>query len=496
MSSHDIGGAIRRGNVTGTLRVLAQLGSLGIVYALVVRSYGSGVLGTWVLLQTLSTYGGLTHLGMGTLLSRRIAEKGEVRPSALCQVVGLGESLTLGTLFSLCLSVALLIVPWRLVGVQASPILLLGLSAAASLRLFAGIYGGVLIGIHRNSSVNVSQMVGSIALLLGYMLSPLSWTPLSRLAFGSLLSSTAEGVVILGSLHRRLPEALMVRPILNPTRLAELSRRAFVFLAVDGALLGREPLLKLAAFASGGQLATASVEIASRVPSAVRQGFVFGFASLLPAFSSLAAQNRSSEIVDVGRRALRFVVLGAGLALFAYALLANELLRLWLGPSIPQDAVRLTRLFAFWWAVTALNVPAWWLGMGVGHPGDNLKIAAYHTGSAAVIAVFAGVFKPSLLIIVLLWIGSGLVMQMPLYSLTHRRTRLVRPMYLNDYSWGTAGLFVAGATCLVAGRWMYTRYGVADHASRELAVACLVATAMIIAHASVRSGIKWLLARE
>lgn len=281
MSSHDIGGAIRRGNVTGTLRVLAQLGSLGIVYALVVRSYGSGVLGTWVLLQTLSTYGGLTHLGMGTLLSRRIAEKGEVRPSALCQVVGLGESLTLGTLFSLCLSVALLIVPWRLVGVQASPILLLGLSAAASLRLFAGIYGGVLIGIHRNSSVNVSQMVGSIALLLGYMLSPLSWTPLSRLAFGSLLSSTAEGVVILGSLHRRLPEALMVRPILNPTRLAELSRRAFVFLAVDGALLGREPLLKLAAFASGGSLQRPP----SRSRRVCRQQFVKAlFSGSLPCF--------------------------------------------------------------------------------------------------------------------------------------------------------------------------------------------------------------------
>jgi hypothetical protein len=91
----------------------------------------------------------------------------------------------------------------------------------------------------------------------------------------------------------------------------------------------------------------------------------------------------------------------------------------------------MTCLLTFWWIIAALNVPAWWLGIGICSGWTNTLIANTHLAFTVILVGLSWILPFDSLTVVLFWIIGGLGMQVFLYILMELKTKMVRRMYFS-----------------------------------------------------------------
>ena len=150
----------------------------------------------------------------------------------------------------------------------------------------------------------------------------------------------------------------------------------------------------------------------------------------MPAFVNLAKEKKQSSIIILGQHSLRYICWGAIGTLFLYGLNSNRILEIWLG-SVNYELVSMTKLMTFWWIVTSLNVPAWWLGIGLDSGWTNTLIASTHLAYTLFLVGIASVVSISSITLVSFWILGGLCMQILLYTRIEFKTKMIRKIYLS-----------------------------------------------------------------
>jgi len=428
--------AVGLSSLAGAVRVIGQIVAALVMLPLIVARGGVAALGAWVMMQAVVGYGGLTHLGMGTLLTKEVGGEGETTKGKHREYL-LRAAQSCGILWALLLAFLTLVLgDWFLATLDAglsksTPrstiwIVLLGVL----LRLFSALYGAVVSGHQRHYIVQLSQLLQIAAFLLTFLLRPASQSVLYDLAVAFTFSYVGELVTVLIVVRRLDPSAARSVPQNSLRSIRRFVSEVRPYFLMDACLRWREPLLKVALYICCGPASVGVFELASRIPAAIRQAFVFGLTALVPAVASLDREPLRDRVVQLGSRALQYVLFTAVGALFLYGLHAERILELWLGTVDPK-LVTLTRMLTFWWFATSLNVPAWWVGVGMGYVWANTVIAAAHLAVTALLVLVAGLWSVSDYALVGSWIAGGLGMQVLLYTMLERHTGAIKRIYLS-----------------------------------------------------------------
>jgi len=429
--------AVNTSSVAGALKVSAQILVALIIYAIIIRQAGSGALGAWVLLQMLVGYGGLVHLGMAPVIVKEIAKSAKPEKDA-ANSSSLSEALSGALFIVLTLIIVITVFFDSILGViqagmeqQVSPMCIWIVLIGVFLRLLSALYGAVVTGYQRNYLVHISQSLQLVAFAVAFLLLHTRRDILFDLSLAFTVGYIAEFLLIIAILAHINTSFLRVIPTLNIMRLRHFQEKVLPYFMIDAALLGREPLIKCAIFLCSGPTSVGIFELASKVPAAIRQASVLGLNALMPAFVNLAKGKVQTSIVRLGQYSLRYIFWGAIGALFLYGLNANRLLEIWLG-SVNNELLRMTTLLTFWWMVASLNVPAWWLGIGMSSGWTNTLIASSHLAFTLILVGLSLVVSFSSLTLVFWWIFGGLCMQILLYALIELKTKMIRPIYLSS----------------------------------------------------------------
>lgn len=424
----SLSGAIKVG-----LHVLVTL----VVYAIIIRHSGLKVLGSWVLLQLLVGYGGIVHLGMTPVIVKEIAnsvKSGKVST----HVYSLSEALSGAIFIALTLITMLTFLSDAILGLvqtgldqHVSSMCIWVLSAGVILRLLSALYEAVLTGCNRNYLVHICQIVQILAFAVSFLLLHNGKNVLTTLSLAFTIGYMAETFLVITLVAGINVAYLKASPTLSIVRLRQFKNKVLPYFIVDLALMGREPLLKYAIFIGSGSAGVGLFELANKVPTAIRQAFVLGLNALMPAFVYLARRRLKASIVSLAQLSLRYLVWGSAGALFLYGLNSSHLLEIWL-QSVDKELVYLTKLMTFWWIVTSLNVPAWWIGMGLDSGWTNTLVASTHLVYTLALFCLSFCFSFSVFTMAILWVFGGLGMQFLLYTRIDSKTKLIRSIYLTN----------------------------------------------------------------
>lgn len=127
----------------------------------------------------------------------------------------------------------------------------------------------------------------------------------------------------------------------------------------------------------GHFLGTARVvdyQLGSSLASTLRSYPTVVVSALMPAVAELSARNESGRVLEIYRRAFKYVVLMAFPLASLLLLFSGELIRVWMGVEFPQAALAL-RFLAVGYLFNVMGAAAGSIGAGIERP-DILKRAA------------------------------------------------------------------------------------------------------------------------
>jgi O-antigen/teichoic acid export membrane protein len=340
---------------------------------------GTDRFGLWSLLTVLSGLYLTFDLGVGSALTKFVAEyraAGDHAP--LRAVVTMGTAIYLGLSLVILAALALLRGP-ILDALRVTPAL--RGEAERALLVAAAVYGilnlymlasSVLTGLHRMDvwnriviGVTVLQLGGVVVLLrLGFGLVALMLNTGASLALGAVLGGLA--------IRRLAPEItfdrrgfarpLLVRLTRYSAALQMINLGVLVQLQLDKALFGS--LVSLAA--------VASYEFGFRVVSALWSVPMVLLPPLLPAAAHLEAIGDRARVRRLYRRAARYVFAVAFPIAAGAVALAPALYRAWLGPG-HHDAALAASALAIMLGVNILTGVGSSLTRGLGRPGIEVR---------------------------------------------------------------------------------------------------------------------------
>jgi O-antigen/teichoic acid export membrane protein len=432
----SIENAVCKSSASGALKVSFQILIGLIIYAIIIRQAGSAALGSWVLLQMLVGYGGIVNLGMSPVIVKEIAKQSKNGKDA-AHSSSLREALSFALLLAIILTILIIILFDPLLSIiqkgmeqKVSPMCIWIVLLGVYLRLLSSIYGSILAGYHLNFIVHLSQFLQLIIFALVFLLLHTDGAILLNLSLGFTVGYISEFLFIIIVLAHINTEFLRVIPTLNIIKLRIFLKKVLPYFLIDATLQGREPLLKCALFVCSGPASVGIFELASKVPTAIRQLFVVGLNALMPAFVYIAKETVKARMVNLGKDSLRYIVWGALGSLFLYGLNSDLLLKIWLG-SVNSELLSITNIMTFWWMVTSLNVPAWWLGIGLDGGWTNTFVASTHFVYTLFLVGMSLVTSFSSLTLVIIWLIGGLLMQLLLYSYLEWKTKIIKKIYLS-----------------------------------------------------------------
>ena len=473
MASPSISRSVTTSSIAGAFKVLCQVSVALIVFPVIVRIGGAGALGSWVLLQLMVGYLGLTHFGIGSALTRAIA-RSEIRSSVSTTAVVAGSVVVLA--ISLLLFVVLGIAGDRITGAVS-----VGLSiavghnviwimyAAVVLRLVSSVIGAVIAGMQRTDLVQISHSFQLLSFIVATLLFVNQFSLILALATAYLVSYVVEFLFIVASASGLSVGSVFRSSDIRYSSVVGFLRDSIPFSTVDVSLLVREPLLKLAIFWAAGTEAVGYFEIANKVPATIRQGFVQGLSSLMPAFAHLFADGQKKEATRIGRLALLYIVLGAIGALIVYFANAEFVFQIWIGDS-NETLLSFTYVCTIWWIVSSLNVPAWWLGIGIGNIWRSAAVVSFHLACSLLILAASYFGWLDGLQAIVLWVLAGVLMQVLLYVNVSRMTEILGPMYIHRSIAVCVLVVLTSATIMFVVSKVLLQVGVGDVARVTLAV--------------------------
>lgn len=422
--------------ILAAFKVSVQVLTSIIIYTIIVRETGAGTLGSWILLQMIIGYGGLVHLGMAQVIVKEVASIMNVENTSN-NTHSLGESLSYSLFIAFILSILLLLfsdIILRIIQIGTEQkvnthclwIMLIGVV----IRLFSSIYGSILTGLHRNYLLYICQSLQLIVFTSFFLIFYVKSNIINCLSIAFTVGYTVEFISVFSILCHIDSSFVKIIPTLRINKLVKFKKKVLPYLMIDVSLLGREPLLKFALFASSGPASVGLFELASKIPTAIRQVFVLGLNALMPAFVDLSRLKLRNSIIHLGQQFLNYIIWGAIGVLFLYGINSYNIFEIWFG-SVSNELISMTRLLTFWWIVTSLNIPAWYIGIGLDNGWSNSLIASTHLIYTFILVITSFFIKMNNLTIICIWIFGGLCMQILLYSLIENRTNFIYLLYFS-----------------------------------------------------------------
>lgn len=383
----------------GTALSMASYG-ISFVIPLLVTPYvvwrlSYSTFGVWVTLSTLALWLGRGELGLGTALSRQVAER-----RARGDAEGLRALAATWLWFDLATGAAVV----SLVAAFRGPLLaaflpeadaaalspvLLGFAVQAALTPFMRHLNSSLYGFQKFEAVNGLTILVTPVSMAGVVAFLELGAGLRGLVANSILFSVIQ-IAALAVLLRRAgcpldpsPARFRLRDLAGLVGFGWKLEAAGVFLLV---LRSDRLLLK----AAGGNAALVGLyQLGAGIVERVSGMISLLSSTLLTAASDLAARGQEDRLRALFLRATKYHALAAAGLLGFAAFFAKEILVLWMGRPLP-DAAAVLRLLAPAGFAVSVACPAQAIGAALGRPGLQLGASAAALGAAAFLYIAGG----------------------------------------------------------------------------------------------------------
>ncbi len=345
----------------------ASLVSTLVFFPLLVRAFGMGDYGVYVIALSVTGTAGMFDLGIGASTVRLVA-----RHSSLSDDAGFARTVSsaAGLLFVLGLAVAAAIAG---IGVFAGAIFRVDAAQATLLRtlLFIGaasqvwywpatVATHVLGGMERYdviSRTSVMTTIANVAAIGAVLATGAGPVTLMLLGVGTMVAASLVNIVALRSVRSGLPLAALPS---RPVALEILSGGLPVFAASIAQFLNREQVDRLVLGIFLGPAAVVVYQAASKLSSLVAQFTGLSTSALLPVASGMVAREDDRALRDLFVRGSRYVSLAIAPIAAAVIVLAAPFMRAWMGPSF-QDGILVAQLLV----LSQLFVPLYQTGDSV-----------------------------------------------------------------------------------------------------------------------------------
>ncbi len=368
---------------TGAANFWAMVLAL-VTLPLLLRGLGPAAFGTWALLQTFSAITGwlsLVDLGVGTAATREIAGRASLdddRGVAAGIASALACYASLGLFFAAVLAA---VGPYVLPGLfNTPPDLMADLQVAvvvfAVQVLVDLLTEGVEACLEGLQRVDLSRAVDACrrtVVAVATSVVALAGGGLRGVAVASLAASGSGLVVGAVVLGRRLPPARWLRPSFHEIRALVAYGRTVAVLQPLGVI--HRMMDRLIVGAVLGPSAVTLVEIATQVQNGAEAILSASSYSVVPTSSWLRARGDEGSLKELLETGTRYALLVTFPVVALAALLADPLVRLWVGPAY-SAAAGLAGVALLYTALTAPLQVGSNLLMGVGRANAILRAAA------------------------------------------------------------------------------------------------------------------------
>lgn len=337
--------AVVRSGIFNLAGFVASAVYMIILVPMALHALGSEEYGLWTAVVALTGYIGLADLGLSTsfvtFIARFLTERDMERA---------GRVIHLGLVFYLLVTVLMLAlaiaasgaffgalgIPAGLLPVAHTSLLLA--AAVFGITSVAGVYGTILGAIQRVDLVNILTIVSS-AVKLAVM-----WVVLENGGGIPGLLLVEAGVtllhvpVLLVIIRREIPGFPLFRWSYDHALMKQLFRYGIQLQVSRLADVVQAQWDKLVLTRALGLPAAAAYDIGARPAGRIRSLPITLIAALVPAISSLQAQDREERIASALMRGTRYLALIAAPLFGGAAVFAGSLLDVWLGPGYTTAA--------------------------------------------------------------------------------------------------------------------------------------------------------------
>jgi len=377
----EAGSRIAKNSVFNLLRTCLALPIMLLITPYVLRHLGKDEFGIWALVSVITSYAQLSDFGMTESLIRFAAEyKARDDSQALNRLVNtaLTAYVVIGgatiSLFYCALPLVIknvLNIPAPLLD-KAGQVFMIAVTVFF-FSMMMGVFGSLIVGFQRMGQSNVIGLLSTILSAVGTFYFIQHGYGLLGLVYNNAIISFLTAGANLFIAWRLFP-ALRINPF-GYFRI-EMLKTIFTFSwKVQVSILSQLFVYQIDRILLSrylGLSAVATYDVANRVATQARTFLASIFTPIIPAASSLYAQDDKDKIVGLYNRAFKYLSVTAIPFSVLIIALADPFVRTWLGPGYERTAVTLQLLMAAY-LVNLFPGPGSFILSGMNRPQVTMK---------------------------------------------------------------------------------------------------------------------------
>jgi O-antigen/teichoic acid export membrane protein len=409
-------------NVLSNWFALAVTTAVGFFLSpFVVHHLGNLVYGVWVIIGSLVSYMGLLDLGLRGAVTRFVS-KGMAQEDHVESAQIISGALWIRLWISLAIIVAGLLISFAFNHVFAIPVdlqqaartALLVTAVTVGVNLYCGVFGGVLVALHRYDLTSAVSIVQTVARAAGVVYLLRSGHGILALATWELVISVAANAAQIIFSFRVYPRLTIIFGAPDRATLAKLWNYSFyaflinlalqVIYYTDNLVIGAflSPA-SVALFAIGGLLINYARNIVSSMTTT--------FTPLASTYEAQGNQQNLRRLLIHGTRATLLVALPIQVALFVRG---HTFIRLWMGPQYAQVSGTVMQILLLSVVFSSANTTAGGIVYGMAQHKRmaiwatvdafaNLVLSIILVRRIGIYGVAWGTTIPSLMLEILIW---------------------------------------------------------------------------------------------
>lgn len=365
---------LAKNSIFGLIRYIITVPILFLAVPYILRSLGNELFGVWSLFGVVTTYAGLGDLGIGSGLTRFIAQHWAANDeqainravSTVFTIYFLVGGVTSGGIFLGRRFISMMVFDVPAPFAEEAVSVVMGSAVAFFILLLSGVFNALIQGFQRMDLLSVSSIIyvvldagGSVILLcLGY--------GLRALVVNRILSCLVIALISLYMTVKLMP-GFTIRVSYFDLRVGrEIVRYSLNILVSKISAVAMEPLNKTILVRVASLEGLTFFDLGARLANKARGVFsAMLLAPLLPASSGIHTTGGIRATQQLYYRMTRYVVLLAFPVFGGLFVLADPIINLWIGPGYELVVLTLQLLLvAFFFALLAS--PAYIIMEGVG----------------------------------------------------------------------------------------------------------------------------------
>lgn len=384
----EAGSRIAKNSVFNLIRTCLSVPIMLIITPYVLGQLGTEEFGIWALVSVITSYAQLSDFGMTESLIRFTAEyKAKEDAVSLNSLLNTAMSVyaVIGALFVV---VFYLLLPFVIEKVLNIPAPLVAIARevfflAVVLFFFSmimGVFGSLIIGFQRMGQSNIISLAATIMTAAGtfYFLN-------QGYGLRGLVYNNAIITLFTGGAHVFVAWRLFPSLRINPYRYFRFTMLKTIFAfswKVQISILSQLFVYQLDRIFLSRYLGLSSVaayEVANRLATQARTFLASIFTPIIPAASTLHAQDDSTRIVGLYNRAFKYLAVTTIPFSFLVISLAHPFVRIWLGEGFEKTAVTIQCLMAAY-LVNLVPGPGSFVLSGMNKPEITMKASVFAGG--------------------------------------------------------------------------------------------------------------------